>query len=194
MKNNRKEITILSLVIVFVLTILLSSSYAWFTVTAESNNTTTIKVGDLDLAFTDNNQNVELLNKTPIPIDDAFEEDGYTFTLTNTGSIKSKYTVVLEETSDYAKHNVNRRLANEYIDYSIYAEGKKIDGTLNNNLKFSSEYNGIDKTNNTYLLYEGTLKKLETSDIQIGFWVSYENITNEYMNSAFIGTLKIYME
>ena len=117
-----------------------------------------------------------------------------TVELSNKNDTEVKYTVVLEETSDYAKHNVNRRLANEYIDYSIYAEGKKIDGTLNNNLKFSSEYNGIDKTNNTYLLYEGTLKKLETSDIQIGFWVSYENITNEYMNSAFIGTLKIYME
>ena len=140
MKNNRKEITILSLVIVFVLTILLSSSYAWFTVTAESNNTTTIKVGDLNLAFTDNNQDVELLNKTPISIDDAFEEDGYTFTLTNTGSIKSKYTVVLE---DKELNDGESRLDNKYVRYilksgnstkigfiSDLVEGKLVEGIL----------------------------------------------------------------
>ena len=140
MKSNRKEITILSLVIVFVLTILLSSSYAWFTVTAESNNTTTIKVGDLNLVFTDNNQDVDLLNKTPIPIDDAFEEDGYTFTLTNTGSIKSKYTVVLE---DKELNDGESRLDNKYVRYilksgnstkigfiSDLTEGKLVEGIL----------------------------------------------------------------
>jgi len=48
--------------------------------------------------------------------------------------------------------------------------------------------------NNNYILYEGTIDKLSEINVKLGFWISYENITNEYMNSTFIGTVKIYVE
>lgn len=114
--------------------------------------------------------------------------------LNNKNNKEMNYIIVLEETDNYAKHKASRRLPNEYVNYSIYLNGNKSNGTLDNNIKDSSKYEGLNLSNNTYLLYEGKLKSLEQTDIKIGLWISYENITNEYMNSAFIGTLKVYVE
>ncbi len=114
--------------------------------------------------------------------------------LNNKNNKEMKYIIVLEETDDYAKHKVNKRLLNEYINYSVYIKGNKTNGVMDNEIKNSSKYEGLDLKNNTYLLYEGTLSSLQIADIKIGLWISYENITNEYMNSAFIGTLKVYVE
>lgn len=114
--------------------------------------------------------------------------------LDNKNNKEMNYIIVLEETDNYAKHNASRRLPNEYINYSVYLNGNKTNGTLDDNIKGSSEYEGLELKNNTYLLYKGKLKSLEQTDVKIGLWISYENITNEYMNSAFIGTLKIYVE
>lgn len=114
--------------------------------------------------------------------------------LNNKNNKEMNYIIVLEETDNYAKHKASRRLPNEYVNFSVYLNGNKINGTLDNNIKDSSRYEGLNLNNNTYLLYEGKLKSLEQTDVKIGLWISYENITNEYMNSAFIGTLKVYVE
>lgn len=115
--------------------------------------------------------------------------------LENTNTEDCHYIIVLEETSDYAKHNVNKRLLNDFINFNIYVDGNKIyNNILNNNLKGSSKLEGVILNNNTYLLYEGDIEKLSSTSIKIGMWISYKDITNEYMNSAFIGTVKIYVE
>ena len=117
-----------------------------------------------------------------------------TLELQNQNDKELNYVIVLEETDNYEKHKVTRRLANEYINYSVYINGNKTNATLDNNIKGNQKYAGLDLKNNTYLIYEGPLKSLEQIDVKIGLWISYENITNEYMNSAFIGTLKVYVE
>ena len=62
---------------------------------------------------------------------------------------------------------------------------------LSNNLKGKE---GYEFNNNTYLLYEGKLNELSTTDIDIGMWIDYEQTNNENMNSAFIGTVRVYIE
>lgn len=127
-----------------------------------------------------------------VKIDDFIEIKS--LELNNKNNKDMNYIIVLEETDNYAKHKASRRLLNEYINFSVYLNGNKTNGTLDNNIKDSSRYEGLNLNNNTYLLYEGKLKSLEQTDVKIGLWISYENITNEYMNSAFIGTLKVYVE
>lgn len=117
-----------------------------------------------------------------------------TLELNNKNNKKMKYIIVLEETDNYAKHNANKRLLNDYINYSVYINGNKTNGTMTNNIKDIKDYEGLELKTNTYLLYEGILDSLQIEDIKIGLWISYENITNEYMKSAFIGTLKVYVE
>lgn len=113
--------------------------------------------------------------------------------LDNKNNTDVEYIVVLEETSDYAKHNVSRRLPTEYIGYRLTVKDNNTVGILNNNIKDSKDYEGLELKTNTYLLYSGKLSSLEKADVKIGLWISYENVTNEYMNSAFIGTLKVYV-
>lgn len=112
--------------------------------------------------------------------------------LENKNTFKANYMIVLEETNDYTKHNITRRLSTEYINYNVYVNGNIVkDKVLNNKLDNTS---GITNKNNNYLIYEGEIEKLSELSIKIGMWISYENITNEYMNSAFIGTMKVYIE
>lgn len=116
-------------------------------------------------------------------------------TLENNNQKESNYMIVLEETNNYQKHNVTRILPSEYINYNVYLNGNKINNqVLNNNIKGTSKASGLSLKNNTYLIYEGKLEKLSTVTVKIGMWISYETITNEYMNSAFIGTIKVYVE
>lgn len=116
-------------------------------------------------------------------------------TLKNTNDKEADYMIVLEETDDYSKYNIEKRLANEFINFNILVNNKKINNqVLNNNIKGTPLAGGLSLKNNTYLLYEGNLSPNEEAEIKLGLWISYENITNEYMNSAFIGTLKVYVE
>jgi len=113
----------------------------------------------------------------------------------NTNLEAVNYMIVLEETDNYEIHNVNKRLSNDYINFNVLVNGNMVNNkVLNNNLKDNDMNNGISLENNTYLLYEGKLEKLSEANIKLGLWISYEDITNEYMNSAFIGTVKVYVE
>ena len=116
-------------------------------------------------------------------------------TLNNTEMTDMNYMIVLEETTNYAKYGIGKRLPNEYISYNVSINGSKV-GTkvLDNNIYKTNKANGLNLKNNTYLIYEGKLAKVSEVNVKIGMWVNYERITNEYMNSAFIGTVRIYGE
>lgn len=116
-------------------------------------------------------------------------------TLDNTNAEAVHYIVVLEETDDYAKHNVNRILLNDFINFNVYVNGTfDMNKILNNNLRGREDLAGLDSGNNTYLLHEGSIDGLSSVTIKLGLWISYEDITNQYMDSAFIGTVKVYIE
>lgn len=115
--------------------------------------------------------------------------------LKNNNKKEVKYLILIEETSNYNKYNINKRLPNEYIKYLVSINNKKQDiALLNNNIKDSEKVKGLKLTNNAYQIYEGKLPKSGEANIKIGMWVDYKTITNEYMNSAFIGTVKVYIE
>lgn len=112
-------------------------------------------------------------------------------TLKNTNDKKANYMVVLEESSSnsYSKYDISKRLDNKYIFYNTYINGNIVKNKILNN---SINIAGDDK--NSYLICEGIIDKLSEISIDIGMWVDYENITNEYMNSGFVGTIKVYIE
>ncbi len=78
--------------------------------------------------------------------------------LENKNTSKANYMIVLEETNDYKKHNITRRLSTEYINYNVYVNGNIVkDKVLNNKLDNTS---GITNKNNNYLIYEGEIEKI----------------------------------
>lgn len=115
--------------------------------------------------------------------------------LNNTNNENAHYIIVLEETKNYNKHGISKVLYNEFIRFNVYVDNNKFyNNVLDNNLKNSSVLEGVSLENNTYLLHEGTIEKMSSTTVKLGLWIDYEDITNEYMNSAFIGTVKVYIE
>lgn len=115
--------------------------------------------------------------------------------LNNTNTESAHYIIVLEETNNYDNHNVTKVLANEFVRFSVNVNDNKIENNiLDNNLKGNNTLEGLSLNNNTYLLYEGEIGKLSSISVKLGLWIDYEDITNEYMNSAFIGTVKVYIK
>lgn len=112
-------------------------------------------------------------------------------TLKNTNDKKANYMVVLEESSSnsYSKYDISKRLDNKYIFYNTY-----INGNIVKNKILDNSINITDNDKNNYLICEGIIDKLSEISIDIGMWVDYESITNEYMNSGFVGTIKVYIE
>ena len=112
-------------------------------------------------------------------------------TLKNTNDKKANYMVVLEESSSnsYSKYDISKRLDNKYIFYNTY-----INGNIVKNKILDNSINIADNDKNNYLICEGIIDKLSEISIDIGMWVDYESITNEYMNSGFVGTIKVYIE
>ena len=113
----------------------------------------------------------------------------------NNNKKEINYIILLEETSNYNKYNITKRLPNKYIKQLVSINNTKENiKLLDNNIKEESKYKGLKLTNNAYLIYEGKLDKSKEANIKIGMWVDYNSITNEYMNSAFIGTIRVYVE
>lgn len=112
--------------------------------------------------------------------------------LENKNNTVSNYMIVLEESNNYDKYKISKKLPSKYINYNIYVNGNKI---INNVLdKKLDNTSGIENGENSYLIYEGKIDKLSELTVKVGMWVSYEDITNEYMNSGFVGTMKVYIE
>ena len=112
-------------------------------------------------------------------------------TLKNTNDKNANYIVVLEESNSnsYSKYDISKRLDNKYIFYNTY-----INGNIVKNKILDNSINIADNDKNSYLICEGIIDKLSEISIDIGMWVDYESITNEYMNSGFVGTIKVYIE
>ena len=138
---------------------------------------------------------LEIVDNSIVDVDIKDIMDIKDINLKNTNTEAVHYIIVLEETNDYKKHNINKRLDNRFINFNVYVNGEKnYNNVLDNNLKGANRLEGLALNNNTYLLYEGSIDKLSDASIKIGMWIDYVDITNEYMNSAFIGTVKVYIE
>lgn len=117
------------------------------------------------------------------------------FSITNnTESETLKYRVVIEETDDYNTYN-RERLLPQYIYYKLSVNKDiKPSYLLNNNIwqigDTLDENTKIEK--NTYILYEGEVKQMDTDYFKLGLWVDYETIGNDMQDKSFIGTIKVY--
>ena len=67
--------------------------------------------------------------------------------LDNKNLNKANYIIVLEETDDYRKHKVTKRLSNEYINYNVFVNGTRVNNMVLDN-KLNNVDVGIDNKNN----------------------------------------------
>lgn len=152
------------------------------------------RIVETDKIVYDNDGNIAKIVGEEDPSEDKSIYDNH-FVIENKGKDKVRYMVAIEVSDNYQDY-APVKLNPIYLKYNlvantIYLENK----VLNNVLPMGTVLEGnkkIDKE--TYILYEGVLDSGKNADITLGLWLDYDDITNDYQNSVFVGTIKIYSE
>ena len=159
-KIEVKKITFLT---VFLLCLTIGTSYAFLTQVITGTKVLSIVSGTFKIDFNDGNE-INIENAQPITNEEGLNTDGYTFTITNNGSIDAKYKVTLEEKG-------NNTLNKEYIRYSY----KKKNGTYTTP-KLLSE--GLEIISNE------ELNSGAEEEYTLKLWMDYDT-PNEGQNKTF---------
>lgn len=117
------------------------------------------------------------------------------FVVENNGKDNVKYIVTIELSDNYTDY-APVKLSPKYLRYNIVVNSLYLEDQLfEKQMKIGTELQGGTKIEKeTYILYEGNLKSGSKEEVNLGIWVDYDNITNDYQDSVFVGTIKVYSE
>ena len=147
--KNKKIIILIILILISILT-LIGSSYALLTKTFTSKKLS-VEVGTLKVYFTEGNS-INLDNTKPMSDSDGLNTTPYTFTITNSGTIDSYYTISNEE-------DTNNTLDTTYLKYKLvsndgYDSGiKKLKDIGTGTYRIVDERDLLKSKSVTYKLY-----------------------------------------
>ena len=156
--------------------LLFGGTYAWLTYTINSSKNSVLKSGDLALSMTEGNA-INLPVAVPVSDEDGLLSEPYTFTLENTGSIGSEYSIYLE---DLSLENGETRVPDNKIKYSL----KKGDTSIGTGLLSStgqSPYRVLDR---------GTIEAKVKVTYQLWLWID-ANAGIEIQDMVFKGKIKV---
>ncbi len=152
------------------------------------------RIVETDKIVYDNDGNIAKIVGEEDPNEDKSIYDNH-FVIENKGKDKVRYMVAIEVSDNYQDY-APVKLNPIYLKYNLVANTTYLENeVLNNVLPIGTVLEGnkkIDKE--TYILYEGVLDSGKNADITLGLWLDYDDITNDYQNSVFVGTIKIYSE
>lgn len=150
-------------------------------------------VVDTDNIIYDSDGNIAKILTEEDSKDDAVSNNR--FVITNNSGNKINYMVTIELSDNYKLYaskwldpkflRFNVIVNSTYLENQLFQEKLSIGTILEGNTKITKE---------TYVLYRGVLEDNAKADIDLGIWLDYEEITNEYQDSVFVGTVKIYSE
>ena len=127
--NISKEAKVMVLVLALIMVVFVGSSFAWYNVTASSNNSVTLDVGSLDVTI-DSTSDLSLSDVLPESKEDALKADGFKFTVNNKGTIPVNYTVSLK---DGTYDSTETKLDDKYAACVLYKGTESVqDGYVSN--------------------------------------------------------------
>ena len=147
--KNKKIIILIILILISILT-LIGSSYALLTKTFTSKKLS-VEVGTLKVDFTEGNA-ITMDNAMPMTDENGMNTTPYTFTITNSGTIDSYYTIYNEEDS-------NNTLDTTYLKYKLvsndgYDSGiKRLKDIGTGTYRIVDERSLVKNKSTTYKLY-----------------------------------------
>ena len=147
--KNKKIIILIILILISILT-LIGSSYALLTKTFTSKKLS-VEVGTLKVDFTESNA-ITMDNAMPMTDENGMNTTPYTFTITNSGTIDSYYTISNEEDS-------NNTLDTTYLKYKLvsndgYDSGiKRLKDIGTGTYRIVDERSLVKNKSTTYKLY-----------------------------------------
>ena len=176
---SKKKVIIVGSVLLVVVIVALSTSYAMFRFNITKNTNFKLVLGTLELTIKDTTTEDKFILENTVPTEDdvALEEDGYKFTLTNTGTIDSYYNIYLD---DILLSDAGERLDNSYIRFNLLNES-----TNQSNTNSLSSYSDDNR-----LITNGFLKKGESITYILRMWVKYD-AGNEAQNKYFATQIRV---
>lgn len=173
--EKNKIVVFISLVL---LLLLISGSYALFKLNLNGTKVNKIVVGNLQLALSNENANgINIENAIPVSEKEGLKTSEYKFTLKNTGTMNSAYTVYLDDT-ELGENEV--RMLDKYVRYYLEKDGEIVANNL------------LDTTNvnNNRVLDSGSLIKGRECEYSLKVWIDSE-ADNGVMDTVFKTKIRI---
>ncbi len=158
---------------------LIGLSYAWLQLTLRGTKELTIlTAGNLELELDDSmTEGISVVNSVPVTDDMGLEQKAYTFTLENTGTVDSDYTIYLD---DLELTDGQTRMKDSFIKYELVKNGERMSLDL---LSTTGEHPNR-------ILDKDIISAKEKYTYSLKIWID-SNATNEAMNTTFKGQLRI---
>lgn len=177
--NKKKLIILIVIAVIAVIGLAIGSSYALFTYNITKNSNFKTIVGKLELSISDTQDEDRIIINNLAPTKDsvALTEDGYNFTITNTGTIDASYTVYLDEL--LLQDETKERLSNSVVKVNL----SNTDTINSNNTKLISTITDGE-------LISGNLEAGESINYTLRVWLDY-NADNTSQNKYYAGRIRI---
>ena len=180
MNQTKKENKLGFFVLVISIVIcLITVSYAIWSQVYRGKKENVLTTGTLVLKLNDRSKELSLLNAIPLSDGKGMQQEAYTFSLQNTGTVDANYRLSIIEDDDYYTKDQcsNKKLDWNYIRYALTEESTTpiIDNLSKNSGK----------------LKEDTIKSGEEIEFTLKLWLHGEATTNNEMGKHFHGKIKI---
>ena len=169
MKIKGRQQLALFLFLLGMICLLSGTSYAFYEVLYEGRTENKIEAGSFAIAFENKSNAITLENTYPMSDEEGNSKDPFRFSITNNGSLASRYQLSIEEDS-------KNTLSRGYLKYSL----KRNDEEITNPSTLSS----------LIIVEDQTLEPSITDNYELRIWIDY-NTGNEAMNKVWKGKVKL---
>lgn len=167
-----KKVFILGLAILFSL-ILIGTSYAYFTASAQSN-VQHFSVGDFSFTLTEDSGKLTLADSYPLSDSEGVSTNPYTFSVTNTGNITANYQIILKEDQEaIADCGFTKILDMSNVKYQL--DGGEI---------------GLLSSGGNQIIAQGSINANEKKTFSLRIWLK-EDSGNEVLGTHFHGKIQV---
>lgn len=182
----KRRKVVVGVLIVFVLLLVIGTSYALWQIVLKQTGTNTLTTGCFQLSLTDEGSAITLNDAYPLSDEEGHGLDSYNFTITNTCSTDANYVVNLETLTSGLK-----KLPEKYLKTSLMSEGEEVFfSTLI--ARFENIEKGMESASKAFKLYEGSLGGNSSKTFDLRLWLdSNTPFRDEVMEAMYEGKIVV---
>ncbi len=179
-----KRIVILVVSLIAITGIIVGVSYAFFSVGGSQEQANTFTSGCLSIKLTNESSAIHLTNTYPITDIEGLETTSYDFTITNTCSSETNYSINLE-----SLNKQTNSLSADYIKVALSSD--TVDNVISKLSSNTSIIPEIEGSYESYNLYTGTLQGKESKTYYLKLWIDYEATKEQAANKVYQSKINV---
>ena len=174
--NKKKMILILSIALVAVILAAVGTSYALFKYKIVDGDKFKVLTGNLELSLSDNAPNAQIVVDGLLPMKEAtgMQQQPYTFTLTNTGTLNSVYTIYIDNI--IPENETKERIPDSLMKANLH--------NITNDKSYAIDLDG------SRILETSMLEPGESNEYELRLWLD-ENATSDEQGKYYAVKIRI---